>query len=141
MVSRRLDGRQNGLAGHQRKRSGVARQYPRLCGRGAAQPYGRSSSVSLSGRQGYSVPRSWDQSAREHRQGYILGLHSHDQRGRDRPLQSSEDGHDRGGSRTQPNRLVAPSSTMGLECSWRAPAHEETPAPLRPKRILFPRLW
>ena len=28
--------------------------------------------------------------------------------------------------------LVAPGSTMGLECIWRAPAHEETPAPLRP---------
>ena len=37
--------------------------------------------------------------------------------------------------------LVAAGSTMGLECSWRAPAHEETPAPLRPKRSLFPRLW
>src|ERR1700730_9003461 len=30
---------------------------------GGAQPYGRLSSVSLSGRQGYSVSHSWDQSA------------------------------------------------------------------------------
>ena len=41
-----------------------------------------------------------------------------------------------------PNQIdSSPGSTMGLECSWRAPAHEETPAPLRPKRSLSPRLW
>jgi hypothetical protein len=141
MVSRRLDGRQNGLAGHQQKRSSTAAAISPTLWKG-----GRTTLWALELCISIRVTRIlcsafMDQSVREHRQGYIVGLHSHDQRGRDRPLQPGENGCDRGGPCAEAKRLVAPGSTKGLECSWRAPAHEETPAPLRPKRSLFPRLW
>ena len=61
-----------------------------------AQPDGRARHLSLPGRQGHAVPHPRHQPAGIYRTGDLVGLHPDDQRGRDRPLQSRQDGLDRG---------------------------------------------
>ncbi len=50
---------------------------------GPHNPNGRAGAVSLPRRPGHALPDPWDQSAGIHRTRYLLGLHPHDQRGRD----------------------------------------------------------
>ena len=53
----------------------------------------RPRALSASGRQGHAVPHPRHQPAGIHRRVDFLGLHPHDQRGRDRSLQPREDRH------------------------------------------------
>ena len=73
---------------------------------GAAQSARRARHLSVPGQQGHAVPHPRHQPAGIYRAGDLLGLHPHDQRGRDRPLQSREDGRDRGGAGAAAGRLA-----------------------------------
>src|SRR4030081_327106 len=57
----------------------------RLAG-GAAHPHGGPWHLSLSGQQGHAVPHPRHQPAGIYRRSHLVGMHPHDQRGRDRPL-------------------------------------------------------
>ena len=60
-----------------------------------AQSARRARPLSLHRQQGHAVPHPRHQPAGIHRLGDLLGLHPHDQRGRDRSLQPGQDRHAR----------------------------------------------
>ena len=79
----------------------IKRRVPRSSGsrrRRTGQSARRARHLSVPGQPGHAVPHPRHQPARIYRAGDLLGLHPHDQRGRDRPLQPREDGRDRRGA-------------------------------------------
>ena len=73
---------------------------------GPHNPMGARGIYLYPGQQGHAVPHPRHQPAGIYRAGDLVGLHPHDQRGRDRPLQSREDGRDRGGAGAEAGRLA-----------------------------------
>ncbi len=60
----------------------------------AAKSDGCARAISVLRRQGHAVPYPRHEPARIYWPSHLLGLHPHDQRGRDRPLQSRQGRHD-----------------------------------------------
>jgi hypothetical protein len=71
----------------------------------AAKSDGCARAISVLRRQGHAVPDPRHQPARIYRPSHLLGLYPHDQRGRDRPLQSRQGWH---GCR------CAPANSLGI---------------------------
>ena len=105
----RPQGRMAGLDADRRHQE-AARNVPNFVEGGPAQSVGRARHLPVPGQQGHAVPHPRHQPAGIYRAGDLVGLHPHDQRGRDRPLQSREDGLDRGGAGAEAGRLAVQSA-------------------------------
>ena len=77
-----------------RRRTRAAWAPPGLREWRAAKSDGRARPISLLWRQRHAVPYPRHQPARIYRPSHLLRLHPHDQRGRDRSLQSRQNRHD-----------------------------------------------
>src|SRR5215469_8856741 len=76
------------------RRTRAARSYPGLRNWRAAKSDGCARALSVLRWQGHAVSHPRHQPAGIYWPRHLLGMHSHDQRGRDRPLQSRQGRHD-----------------------------------------------
>src|SRR5262249_46892150 len=77
-------------------------------------PANRPRDLPLLERQGHALPHPWHQPAGMDRACDLVGLHPNDQRRRDRPLQSRQNGHDRSDAGTKIGGVAGSASRPTL---------------------------